>query len=175
MSIELSTGIYAFFQTIFLMLKILLPFIAIAFVFDLLRRLPDIIRSYRARKTGISELDTLSGREFEIWLATFFKRMGYRVKLLKGFKDSGADLIVIDHKGHKWAAQAKKRTGSNVGVSAIDEVLRGKNYYECDFALVVTNTDFTKQAQEEAEACKVVLWNHQRLISIAENIANKRS
>lgn len=149
--------------------------LVIAFVLDLLRRIPDIICAYRAKKTGISELDTLSGREFEIWLADFFKRMGFKVKLLKGYKDNGADLIVMDNKGHKFAIQAKKRTGSNVGVSAIGEVLRGQKWYKCDAALVVTNSDFTKQAWEESRACGVVLWNQQKLISIADNIANKRS
>lgn len=175
MDIVLSAGFDAFLQIIILIFKILLPFIVIAFVLDLLRRLPDIIWSYRARKTGISELDTLSGREFEIWLANFFKSMGYSVKLLRGYKDRGADLIVTNHQGHKWAVQAKKRTGSRVGVSAIGEVLRGQNYYECDFAIVITNSDFTRQAWEEAEACNVALWNQQKLISISENTANKRS
>lgn len=173
MNIDLSTGFDVFYQTLISCFKILLPFIAIAFVLDILRKIPN--RTCRAKKTGIFELDTLSGREFEIWLAGFFKRMGFNVKLLKGYKDSGADLILIDKHGQKWVVQAKKRAGSNVGVSAIGEVLRGQKCYECDVALVVTNSDFTKQAWEEAKACDVVLWNQQKLISIAENIANKQS
>ncbi|MDD3673439.1 MAG: restriction endonuclease, partial [Synergistaceae bacterium] len=137
---------------------------------EFLRKIPEYISSYRAKKTGVSELTKLSGREFEIWLANLFRRMGYKVRLLRGYKDYGADLIVTNFQGRKWAVQAKKRSGSKTGVSAIGEVLRGQNYYKCDLALVVTNSDFTKQAYEEARACGVVLWNREKLISISEKL-----
>lgn len=162
-----------FVQAIFLVFKLLLPFFVIAFIFELLRKLPVLISEYRAKKTGISELDSLSGREFEIWLTGFFKRMGYKVKLLRKSKDNGADLIVTNKQGQRWAVQAKKRTGSNVGASAIGEVLRGQKWYKCEYAMVVTNSGFTKQACDEAAACDVTLWDRQKLIEISEDMMRK--
>lgn len=160
-----------FLQAIFYALKLLLPFFLIAIIFELLRKLPTLVSEYRAQKTGISDLDNLSGREFEIWLAGFFKRMGYKnVKLLRESKDYGADILVTNTQGKCWAIQAKKRTGSNVGVSAIGEVLRGKRWYKCDYAMVITNSGFTKQAWDEAAACGVTLWDRRELIKISEEI-----
>jgi restriction system protein len=168
---EFFAGFNVFVQTIIFCFKILLPFLIVALIFDFIKKIPNIASSYRAKKTGVSELNKLSGREFEVWLKNLFNDMGYKVKLLKGYKDYGADLIVYA-KNHKWAVQAKKRTGSRVGVSAIGEVLRGQKYHNCDSALIVTNSDFTKQAREEAKVCKVMLWNQQKLINLTKNKGN---
>jgi len=129
--------------------------------------------NYRAKKTGVSETDTMSGREFEIWLKNLLTKYGYKVKLLKGYKDRGADLIITDGRNRRYAVQAKKLKSGRVGAKVIGEVLRGKNNYNCDGAIIITNQYFTKQAKEEAKSNRVILWDRTKLIEMQEKIMER--
>lgn len=111
-----------------------------------------------SRKFGsirISELDALNGIEFENFLAGFFKKQGYEVEMTPSSGDFGADLI-LSNSETRIAVQAKRYIG-NVGVAAIQEVLSGMAYYNCNEAWVVTTAYFTQNAKELGKVSKVKL------------------
>lgn len=60
----------------------------------------------------------------------------------------------------------------SVGVSAVQEVFAGKSFYDCDEAIVVTNSYFTAPAINTANKLVVTLWDRTRLI---EELAETQS
>lgn len=142
-----------------------LPFIILALLVELLYSLPHWIREWRYRNAGLHEIDTMTGRDFEIRLRRLFQNLGYKVELKRGYKDHGADLILTNPQGVKIAVQAKKLAAreGKIGARVIGEVLRGKQYYGCHYAMIVTNQRFTEQAREEAKRLGVILWDRDSL------------
>ena len=102
-----------------------------------------------------SELDQLSGTEFEEFLAGLFRAQGYAADLTAVTGDYGADLI-LSKDGRRIAVQTKRYVGS-VGVQAVQEALSGRAYYQCDTAWVVTTGAFTINARALAERSGVKL------------------
>ena len=98
----------------------------------------------------------MTGLEYERHVARYLTGRGYHgVKVTKGSGDYGVDVIAHKH-GKKYAVQCKLYSGS-VGLSAVQEAVAGKAMYNCDSAMVVTNSTFTKAAHELAEANGVIL------------------
>jgi restriction system protein len=56
----------------------------------------------------------------------------------------------------KFAIQVKRSIGP-VGISAVQEVIGGIYYYDCDTAMVITNAFYTPSAIELAKKAKVEL------------------
>ena len=105
-------------------------------------------------------VDAMNGYDFEKFLGDIFRTAGFDVEETKLSGDQGADLFVTRF-GKRIVIQAKNYTGS-VGNSAVQEAISAKNFYNCDEAMVVTNSYFTKSATELASATSV------RLIGRAE-------
>lgn len=98
----------------------------------------------------------MTGLEYEHHVARYLTNRGYHgVKVTKGSGDYGVDVIAHKH-GKKFAVQCKLYTGP-VGLSAVQEAVAGKAMYNCDSAMVVTNSTFTKAAHELAAVNGVVL------------------
>ena len=103
-------------------------------------------------------VDQLTGVEFEHYCAQLLLRNHFqKVSYTKASGDHGADLIAY-RDGLKFAIQCKCYKRS-VGNKAIQEVITGKLYYNADFAIVMTNNYFTKQARDEAQKLNVMLWD----------------
>src|SRR5690606_22970530 len=127
----------------------------------------------RLRQAGMPEIDQMTGREFERWLRNFFQQKGYRVELTPGQGDWGADLILNGPRG-RTAVQAKRWQG-NVGVSAIQEVVAAKAHYDCDHALVVTNSRYTEAARKLAKSNQVELWDRDKLVAEILSLSNQKT
>lgn len=123
-----------------------------------------VVRQRRLERSGILDIDRMSGRTFEEYLRTAYVRLGYKVELTKYRGDFGADLVVRKD-GEKTAVQAK-RYSKNVGVKAVQEAVAAKGYYDADAAMVVTNRYYTAQAKELARKNKVTLWDRDKLQSV---------
>jgi len=117
----------------------------------------------RLARSGISEVDEMDGRTFEVFLSTVFERLGYDVQVTKYRGDYGADLVVA-HQGVRTVVQAK-RWRKSVGLKAIQEAVAAKAMYDCSKALVVANRSFTDQAKTLARANGVELWDRDVLVS----------
>ncbi len=117
----------------------------------------------------IGYLDTLDGYNFEKICACILKCNDfYNVDITSGSKDRGVD-IIAEKNGMKYAIQCK-RYSSNVGNHAIQEVFSGKSIYNADVAVVLTNSYFTQQAEQDARTLCVELWNRSKLLNMIENI-----
>ena len=122
-----------------------------------------LYKTRRYAKAGITDVDTLSGKEFEHYLEVLFKKLGYQVQRTPYQGDYGADLV-LRQGDEKTVVQAKRYT-RKVGVKAVQEAVASKQYYHCDKAMVVTNSRFSRQAQTLAKANQVELWDRDDLVS----------
>lgn len=93
---------------------------------------------------NISQIDSLTGTEFEGYLKILFEKMGYKVELTKKSKDYGADLKLVKN-GEISVVQAKCYS-KTVGVRAVQEVIAAKNHYGASVGMVATNNYFSKEA-----------------------------
>ncbi|MDQ6419932.1 restriction endonuclease [Paenibacillus sp. LHD-117] len=107
-------------------------------------------RAERLKRSGISEIDKMEGRRFELYLGHLFKAHGYSTEVTKSASDYGADLV-ITKTGRKIVVQAK-RYSKNVGLKAVQEVHTAMNHYGAAEAWVVTNADYTEQAYSLAKS-----------------------
>jgi len=124
-----------------------------------------IYQLYRLSKAGIYEIDKMSGSEFEEKLSILFSQLGYAVRHTGKTGDYGVDLI-IEKDGKKTAVQAK-RYGyrEHVPESAIQQAFSGAKFYNCENAIVVTNSRYTKYAYQLARSIGVSLWNRSDLVN----------
>jgi len=106
-------------------------------------------------------VDSMGGYDFEKFLAEVFQTAGYEVEETRLSGDQGADLFVRRF-GKKIVIQAKNYSGS-VGNAAVQEAISAKSFFDCDEAMVVTNSYFTKSAVELAEATSVRLIGRREL------------
>jgi restriction system protein len=124
----------------------------------------------RLSQSGINDIDKMDGKTFEKYLEVLFKKLGYRVERTRYVGDYGADLVVWKN-GIKTVIQAK-RYKNKVGVKAIQEAVAAKGYYQCDEAMVVTNSFYTNQAEKLAQANEVKLWNRDDLVKALLSVKN---
>lgn len=113
--------------------------------------------------SNVSNTDTMTGVEFELFLKSLFEKMGYKVETTVASGDFGVDLILT--KGRKIIVQAKRYKGK-ISVSAIQEVCAAKQHYQIFNACVVTNSYFTKPAIELADTNGIVLIDRDILSNI---------
>lgn len=136
-------------------------FITIKFLFGSALK---IIEYRKLSRSGIYEIDKMSGKEFEDRLVILFRRMGYIVTHTgRSTGDYGVDLVV-EKDGIKTAVQAKRHK-TLIGEDAVREVFSGMAMYKCTKALVVTNSNFTHQAKRLARSNNVELCDRSDLIN----------
>ncbi|HEY9733378.1 MAG TPA: restriction endonuclease [Drouetiella sp.] len=119
-------------------------------------------RRRRSRKNIMRRIDTMSGAQFELLLADYFRDQGYRVELTQTTGDFGADLIL--RKGKQRIVVQAKRWRRSVGVSSVQEVIAARQYYKATDALLVTNSALTRNAIKLAAGTDVTVWNRSCLI-----------
>jgi len=133
---------------------------------DFRNQLQDKFKEYFAeaqahRADTRSELETMTGVEFEAYLKERFEALGYMVTTTPNSGDQGADLILA--KGGRRIAVQAKRSKAPVGNAAVQEVAAAVMYYEADTGAVATNSTFTKSAEELAGKNEIVLIDGSKL------------
>lgn len=121
-------------------------------------------RKQRLKESGIEEIDTMDGIQFEYYLKELYLPRGYAVEVTSASGDYGADLL-LSKDGKRVVVQAKRHS-KDVGIKAVQEVIGAKSYYSTDDAWVVTNSYFTKAAKELAQKSKVTLVDRDQLIDL---------
>ena len=118
----------------------------------------------------------MNGLDFERYLEMIFKKLGYQVRRTPYQGDYGADLILCQG-DEKIVVQAKRYQGT-VGIKAVQEAVGAIKQYNCDRAMVVTNSYFSQQAQTLANANSVKLWDRnelgKRLLALKEETPVER-
>ena len=130
------------------------------------RKLEDINHTnHEKHYINIKSLNSLTGSEFENYCSDILSDNGFvNIQLTKGSGDHGIDITAYKD-GEKYAIQCKRYSGS-VGNKAVQEVYAGKDIYDADIAVVMTNSDFTKQAIQDAKKLHVQLWNGDKINSL---------
>lgn len=116
---------------------------------------------------NMSQIDHLTGVEFENYLKALFEFMGYKVMLTKATGDYGADLI-IEKKGKKTIVQAKCYNHT-VGVKAVQEIISATAHYKINEAMVITNNYFSREAENLALESGVTLTDRVVLEKMIRN------
>ena len=99
---------------------------------------------------------TMSGTQFELYVAALLRAMGHNTRVLGGSGDQGVDLIV-DYFGERVAVQCKNYA-KPVGNKPVQEVYTGAKHHGGQQAWVVAPAGFTNGAFELARSVGVKLF-----------------
>lgn len=151
----------------FLLCLVLLPLVLVCLILKLRRK--GVLKKREAELVSIynvSQIDALSGVEFELLLKDLFEKMGCKVSLTKTSGDFGADLILEKSK-ESCVVQSKRYSGT-VGVSAVQEVVSARSHYGAKSAMVVASSKFSSEAKLLAGECNVDLVDRELLIKLID-------
>ena len=125
-------------------------------------------KEYLIDLVKIEDIDTMTGEAFEQAVGQLFEDLGLfkKIEFTPKTGDFGADLIGYET-GKKTAIQCKRQS-KNVGVKAVQQVMGGAQYYNCDSMLVITNQFFTKSAIELAHKSNIQLIDREKLGTLIE-------
>lgn len=114
------------------------------------------------------DIDHMNGFEFEDYISKLLFEIGYiNISVTKRSNDFGVD-IICEKDDIKYAIQCKNYS-HKLNNSSIQEVATGKNYYNCQVGVVVTNNYFTDNAKELAEKNGILLWDRDKLSLMMKN------
>lgn len=103
----------------------------------------------------LKTVDSMTGVEFEHYVAKLLATQGYRRISLTERYDYGVD-IIAEKDGIRWGIQVKRHTGL-VKAIAVRQVVTALKKYRCERAMVVSNTQFSDVAIELARTNDCVL------------------
>ena len=122
-------------------------------------------------RSPLYKIDKMSGEEFERYLKAYFEKIGYKVSLTSKSHDYGVDLVLKDR--YETIIVQAKRYKNKVGITAIQEIVAAKEMYNADRCMVITNSFFSKSAQELAQTNNVELWDREYLKDFKAGRKNK--
>lgn len=102
--------------------------------------------------------------EFEGNCKKILEKAGWEARTTPKSGDQGVD--VIAKKNDILIVVQCKFYSQPVGNKAVQEIAAGKTYYKADYAVVVTNSIYTKAAKQLAKSCGVVLLNVKQLKNV---------
>lgn len=104
------------------------------------------------------DFSSMSGWDFERYCADCLLKKGFtKAEVTSGSGDHGVD-IIAEQNGIRFGIQCKLYQG-RIPNKAVQEAYTGASYYDCDIAVIMSNSELTKQAQEEAQKLRVKFWN----------------
>lgn len=116
---------------------------------------PHVLSGLRTPAPNENPIDTMSGTEFEDYIARIARSCGTPVIMTSITGDWGVDLV-IGRRPDRLAVQCK-RMSRPVGTSAVQEVVAGAAMQDCTHTMVVTNNEFTPAARKLAERHECIL------------------
>ncbi len=114
-------------------------------------------------KYELRDFEVMTGKQFEHAIQEILEAKDFKTRTLP-WNDYGADLIA-EKEGLRFVIQCK-RYSNNVGLEAVQEAYTACRYYGCDKAWVITNSEFTFQAERLAEKIGVRAMNGKELEKI---------
>ena len=144
--------------------KILLTAVVIIAIAGIVAMFVLLLKRRRYRPLFVDEME---GHEFEFYCADLLRDRGFsEVEVTSGSRDFGVD-ILAEKDGVTYAIQCKCYP-TPVGVSAVQEVYAGRDYYDCMVGVVLTNQYFTEPAVDMAKKLQILLWDRGYLESMME-------
>lgn len=103
------------------------------------------------------DFSSMSGWDFERYCADCLLKKGFtKAEVTSGSGDHGVD-IIAEQNGIRFGIQCKLYQGQ-IPNKTVQEAYTGASYYDCDVAVIMSNSELTKQAQEEARKLRVKFW-----------------
>ena len=121
-------------------------------------RINRIIDRYQPAGRAIEFDDAMTGREFELYCRNVLQEAGWHAALTPGSGDQGAD-IIAEKDDRRVVIQCKFYNGT-VGNKAVQEAYAAAAFQDAPYAVVVTNSVFTKSAHQLAHKNGVLLMHH---------------
>ena len=110
----------------------------------------------------------MEGHAFEEWCAALLRKNGFEnVLVTPGSNDQGVD-IVAEKEEIYYAIQCKCYS-SDLGNTPVQEVYAGKEMYNCQVAVVLTNRHFTDGAKALAKRTRVLFWDREKIIELLKS------
>lgn len=122
-------------------------------------------------KENVGEIETMTGQEFEQWVAFTFVLSGWDAKVTQSSGDQGID--VLAQKDNVTVAVQCKLYSKPVGNTSVQEVYAGKAFYESDNAVVVSNAGFTESAVALASKIGVLLLLPSDIFNLDYNLIDE--
>jgi restriction system protein len=119
---------------------------------------------------------SMSGTQFEAFVADLLKAMGHQVVVYGGVGDQGVD-IVANPRGRRIAVQCKNHV-KPVGNKPVQEVYAGARHHRCVEAWVVAPAGYTSGAIDLAKSTHVSLHDADsvhRWISEVDGLEKERT
>jgi len=107
------------------------------------------------RALKIADIDSMTGLQFEEYLAFLLRDRGFNVENIRGSNDFGVDLIA--QQGPQRIAIQAKRYSRPISRTAISDAVAGMQHHGCNSSMVITNNRFTKSAKEFATSTNCTL------------------
>ena len=107
------------------------------------------------RNPSMTAIDNMTGLEFERYVAKLLKIRGYNNIRLTEEYDYGIDIIAIKD-GATWGIQVKRYSGL-VKANAVRQVVTALKKYNCDRAMVISNSTYSEVAKDLARSNECVL------------------
>lgn len=102
-----------------------------------------------------------TGVDYENYVESLLLSGGFEVARTPTTGDQGVDLVA-EKNGIRIAIQCKYYS-KPVGNKAVQEVVAGRDFYNCQIACVVSNNSFTPSARKIANVAKVLLLNDNQI------------
>jgi restriction system protein len=95
------------------------------------------------------------GRDFEQSCGARLRKLGFEVDFTRASGDFGCDIVAAKD-GLRYAVQVKGRE-MPAGVTAVQEAAAARSHYKTDYAVVISQSGYTKAARDLAASTRVVL------------------
>lgn len=119
---------------------------------------------------NLEALQTLTPIEFENLVQTLLVKMGFNASTTKASGDGGIDIIAINEQpivGGKYVIQCKRyATGNNIGEPVIRELYGVMHAENANKGILITTSDFSKQAIVFAQDKAIELITGQSLLNL---------
>lgn len=127
------------------------------------RQIRRFSRWKQSRNPNLDAIDAMTGLEFEHCVTGLLRIQGYENIRQTVQYDLGVD-IIADKDDIRWGIQVKRYSGL-VGADAVRQVVTALRSYQCDMAMVVTNSVYSRPAEGLARDSDCVLIDRNELVT----------
>jgi len=113
----------------------------------------------------------MDDERFEHFVADLWSREGWQTAVSQQSRDKSLDVLAEKESPYhqRHAIQAKRyQAGNNVGGPKVSEYASLRDQFDADAAVVVTTSDFTRDARERAATLNVKLVDGDELVDMVE-------
>ncbi len=123
----------------------------------------------------VAQLQALDPYEFEAYVATVFRKKGYKVELRGGSGDKGVDLIVESDALGKRAIVQCKRYRNKIGPDTVRELYGTLMHERVAHAFLVTTAEISAAAREWGQNKSMTLIDGETLVRIDRVLSNPQT